>query len=58
MKENFINLFSGNILKNKVMIKMWDEQKQKWYFEIVDIKKEEANAVISYSELIKLKQTK
>ena len=56
MKETLINLFNGNILKNKVMVKMWDEQQQKWYFEIVDIKKEEANAVISYSELIKLKK--
>ncbi len=58
MKENLINLFTGNILKNKVMVKMWDEQKQKWYFEIIDVKKEEANAVISYSELMKTKQAK
>ena len=29
MKENLINIFTGNILKNKVMVKMWDEKKQK-----------------------------
>jgi len=58
MKENIINLFTGNILKNKVMVKMWDEQKQKWYFEIIDVKKEEANAIISYTELINNKQVK
>lgn len=58
MKENIINLFAENLLKDKVMIKMWDQEKQKWYFEIVDVKKEEANAVISYSELIKIKQAK
>lgn len=53
MKENILNLFSGNILKNKIMVKIWDEQKQKWHFEIIDIRKEEANAIISYEELIK-----
>ena len=52
MKENIINLFTSNILKNKIMVKMWDEQKQKWYFEIIDVKKEEANAIISYKELL------
>lgn len=58
MKENLLNLFTGNILKNKVMVKMWDDQKQKWYFEIIDVRKEESNAIISYSELIKTKQAK
>lgn len=56
MKENIINFFNSNILKNKVMVKIWDEKKQKWYFEIIDVKKEEANAIISYSELLKVKQ--
>lgn len=58
MKENIINLFNSNILKNKVMVKIWDEKNQKWYFEIIDVKKEEANAIISYSELLKVKQIK
>lgn len=58
MKENIINFFNSNILKNKVMVKIWDEKKQKWYFEIIDVKKEEANAIISYSELLKVKQIK
>jgi len=58
MKENIINLFAGNILKNKVMVKMWDERKQKWYFEIIDVKKQEANSIISYKELIDTKHIK
>lgn len=55
MKENLINFFNGNALKNRVMIKLWDDQKKKWYFKIIDVKKEESNAIISYEELIKRK---
>lgn len=58
MKENVINFFSNNILKDKVMIKMWDKEKQKWYFEIIDVKKEESRAIISYEELVKSKRVK
>ena len=53
MKESALNLFGGNILRNKVMIKLWDEKRKKWYFKIVDVKKEEKTAIISYSELLK-----
>lgn len=58
MKENIINLFNENILKNRVMVKIWNERKQKWDFKIIDVRKEEADAVISYSELIKYRQIK
>ena len=40
MKESALNLFGGNILRNKVMIKLWDEKRKKWYFKIVDVKKD------------------
>lgn len=55
MRESALNLFGGNILRNKVMIKLWDEKRKKWYFKIVDVKKEEKTAIISYSELLKAK---
>ena len=55
MKESALNLFGGNILRNKVMIKLWDEKRKKWYFKIVDVKKEEKSAIISYGELLKAK---
>jgi len=55
MKESALNLFGGNILRNKVMIKLWDEKRKKWYFKIVDVKKEEKSAIISYNELLKAK---
>lgn len=55
MKESALNLFGGNILRNKVMIKLWDEKRKKWYFKIIDVKKEEKTAIISYSELLKAK---
>ena len=58
MKENIINFFNNNILKSKVMVKMWDKKQQKWYFEIIDVKKEESRAIISYEELVKSKQVK
>jgi len=57
MKESILRLFGGATLNNKVMVKMWDEQRNKWYFEIIDVKKQEKNAIISYEELIK-KQNK
>lgn len=53
MKESILRLFGGATLNNKVMVKMWDEQRNKWYFEIIDVKKQEKNAIISYEELIK-----
>ena len=53
MKENLINFFDSNVLKNRVMVKLWDEHKKKWYFKIIDVKKEEKNAIISYNELLK-----
>lgn len=52
MRENVLNFFNGNILKNRIMVKLWDDQKQKWYFEVINVKKQEANAVISYNELL------
>ncbi|MBQ7140136.1 MAG: hypothetical protein IJO32_01375 [Bacilli bacterium] len=55
MKENILKLFGGATLNNKVMVKMWDEERNKWYFEIIDVKKQEKNAIISYEELIKRK---
>jgi len=55
MKESALNLFGGNILRNKVMIKLWDEKRKKWYFKIVDVRKEEKSAIISYNELLKAK---
>lgn len=55
MKESALNLFGGNILRNKVMIKLWDEKRKKWYFKIIDVRKEEKTAIISYSELLKAK---
>ena len=55
MRESALNLFGGNILRNKVMIKLWDEKRKRWYFKIVDVKKEEKTAIISYSELLKAK---
>ena len=57
MKESILRLFGGSTLNNKVMVKMWDEERNKWYFEIIDVKKQEKNAIISYEELIK-KQNK
>ena len=53
MKENIINFFNNNSLKNRVMVKLWDEDKKKWYFKIIDVKQEEKNSIISYNELIK-----
>lgn len=55
MKESALNLFCGNILRNKVMIKLWDDKRKKWYFKIVDVRKEEKSAIISYDELLKAK---
>lgn len=55
MKESILRLFGGATLNNKVMVKMWDEERNKWYFEIIDVKKQEKNAIISYEELIKRK---
>ena len=55
MKECALNLFGGNILRNKVMIKLWDEKRKKWYFKIVDVRKEEKYAIISYDELLRSK---
>jgi len=55
MKESILRLFGGSTLNNKVMVKMWDEERNKWYFEIIDVKKQEKNAIISYEELIKKK---
>ena len=55
MRESALNLFGGNILRNKVMIKLWDEKRKKWYFKIVDVRKEEKSAIISYDELLKAK---
>lgn len=52
MKENVLRFFNGNILRNKIMVKLWDDKKQKWYFEVINVKKEEANAIISYDELL------
>lgn len=52
MKENIINFFTNDALKNRVMVKLWDEQRKKWYFKIIDVKKEEKNSIISYKELI------
>ena len=55
MKESALNLFAGNMLRNKVMIKLWDDKRKKWYFKIVDVRKEEKLAIISYDELLKAK---
>ena len=53
MKENIINFLSNNTLKNRVMVKLWDDDKKKWYFKVIDVKKEEKSAIISYDELLK-----
>ena len=45
-KFNYSN--NRNFVYNK-----W--KKNKWYFEIIDVKKEEENAVISYNELLNKK---
>lgn len=55
MKESVLRFFDNNILSNKVLVKLWDTNKNKWYFEIIDVKKEEENAVISYNELLNKK---
>lgn len=55
MKKNIMKIFGKNNLKNKVLIKLWDDKNDKWYFEIVDIKEQERDAIISYSELVSKK---
>lgn len=50
-----MKIFGKNNLKNKVLIKLWDDKNDKWYFEIVDIKEQERDAIISYSELVSKK---
>ncbi len=52
MKQEILN---DNILNKKVLVKLWDNVKSKWYFKVIDVKKEEKNAIISYNELIKRK---
>lgn len=55
MRENIIKLFNKTALTNKALIKLWDEKNSKWYFEVVDVKKQEKEAIISYTELINKK---
>lgn len=56
MKENVLRLFDNNILNNKVLVKLWDSNKNKWHFEVIDVKKQEENAIISYEELLNKKK--
>ncbi len=55
MKEKIMNFFNHGNLENKALVKLWDEKNSKWYFEIVDIKKQEREAIISYNELVSKK---
>ena len=55
MKEGIIKMFGNSLLNNKVLVKLWDNEKNKWYFEIIDVKKQEKEAVISYNELLSKK---
>ena len=55
MKEKIMNFFNHGNLGNKALVKLWDEKNSKWYFEIVDIKKQEREAIISYNELVSKK---
>lgn len=56
MKENIIRLFDNNILGNRILVKLWDNDKNKWYFETIDVVKEENDAIINYKELLNRKQ--
>ena len=53
-----MRLFDNNIISNRLLVKLWDTNKNKWYFEVIDVVQEENEAIISYNELLNKKETR